>query len=104
MSVLERKRLSCVRWKSSANSCSSSSSTLLRSGVAACSRWRVMRRPKRSMSRRRLTRAEFSKPLRSESLSPRPMRVDASMNFVIPPGETTMPGCTGRPKNMSSFE
>ena len=42
--------------------------------------------------------------LRPGCVSPSPMRVDASTNFVMPPGEKNSDGLTGRPKNMSSFE
>jgi hypothetical protein len=60
--------------------------------------------PNRSKSTLRLTRAAFSKPLRSGALVPRPMRVSASTKRVMPPGEKNMSGVTGRPKNMSSLE
>ena len=78
--------------------------TLRRRGAAVCSRCLVVIRPKRSQSSLRLTRAAFSKPLRSASLSPSPIRVSASMNLVMPPGVKNRSGPTGRPKNMSSLE
>ena len=78
--------------------------TLRRRGAAVCSRWRVVIRPNRFHSSFRFTRAAFSNPLRSASLSPRPMRVSASMNLVMPPGVKNMSGPTARPKNMSSLE
>ena len=57
-----------------------------------------MIRPNRSRSSRRLTRAAFSKPLRAASLSPSPIRVGASMNLVMPPGEKNISGLTGPPE------
>ena len=99
-----RKRLEAVRANSPGNSRSISATTLRRSGAAQCSRCRVVIRPKRSHRSLRFTRAAFSKPERSGWPSPRPMRVPASTNFVIPPGEKNSPGPIGRPKNMSSFE
>ena len=104
MSVAERNRLAAVRRNSSGNAASRSAITLRRSGAAQCSRWRVVTLPNRSRSSARFTRAAFSKPERLGCVSPRPMRVEASTNFVMPPGEKNSDGLTGRPKNMSSFE
>ena len=104
MLLLDRNALAAVAANSAGNSLSISSSTLLRSGVAACSRCRVVMSPNRSCNSRRFTLAAFSNPLRSWSLYPRPMRVVASMNMLTPPEEKNASGLTGRPKNMSSFE
>ena len=61
---LARNGLAAVAANSSENSSSSLRSTLRRSGVGACARWRVVIRPNLCSSRRRLTRAAFSNPVR----------------------------------------